>query len=100
MMDQQQSQLRSFRYWLSTLTFTEISIYIVMLVTLIGGLASIFFGIEYALLGIIALLLAIVWHQLEATRRTHRLLEAGKIEIINRPNDIFVQAMSTLEGGQ
>ncbi len=80
MMSQRQSQLRTFRYWLSTLTFTEISIYVVMLVTFIGGLASIFFGIEFALLSILALLLAIVWYLLEATKRTHRLLEAGRME--------------------
>lgn len=99
MMNQQQSQLRTFRYWLSTLTFAEISIYVVMLVTFIGGLASIFFGIEFALLGILALLLTIVWYQLETTKRTHQLLEAEKIEIISRPGDIFLQGISTLDRG-
>ena len=43
MTNQPMSPVHTFRYWLSTLTFTEISIYVVMLVTFIGGLASIFF---------------------------------------------------------
>ncbi|GAC1386794.1 MAG: hypothetical protein NVSMB33_16330 [Ktedonobacteraceae bacterium] len=100
MMNQSPSSQHTFRHWLSTLTFTEISIYVFMIVTVIGGLASIFFGIEFALLSIIVLLLAIVWYQLEATRHTHRLLEAGKIEIIQYPEDIFTRGVSTLEKGQ
>jgi hypothetical protein len=71
-----------------------------MLAAFIGGLASIFFGTEFALLSILALLLAIVWYLLETTQRTHRLLEAGKIETIRRPIHIFTHGISTLEKGQ
>ena len=71
-----------------------------MLVTFVGGIAGIFLDIKFALASIVSLLLVITWYQLETARQTQLSLEAGKIEIIKRPGDIFLQGISTLEKGQ
>ena len=99
-MKQRHSMWQNFQHWFSTLTNAEISLYVIMLVTFIGGIAGIFVDIKFALASILALLIAMVWYQITTTGQIQNLLKAGKIMMIKHPNDIYVEGISILKSGQ
>ena len=98
---------RGFHVFGQDLTGADLSIYILMLATLLSLVASIVVGIIVNVLAAIAvlaasilvLLLSYVWYQVGATRQVQLLLEAEKIGIIKDPDGIFREGISALESG-
>src|SRR5579859_3132102 len=93
---------REFPLFGQHLTGADLSIYILMLATLLSIIASIVVGIIINVIAAVVilaastlgLLLSYVWYQIGATRQMQLLLETEKIEIIKEPNGIFHQGIS------